>query len=305
MGTTLSLSGRVYNDAGELYGSGLTITLYNAATNAQVGSPLTPATGIWEFTGLDDTLTYKVEIRNGQSKRVVYCGTKQQLAELQVTGGVRFKNTLAIEGATSGASFSFSGNGSVGGTLGVTGKATLAGSADIAGGVNVTSGNITLAEAATVDGVDISAFKSAYDAHAANADGHHPKSHAHNGSDGSGTVAHSSLTGRTENDHHNKIHNHTSDAEGGTLNLTSYLLGPAANRRIQSGVTATTTGNNGYFTITFSPVFATTPHIVATFANEQGLAQCFISDVTTANARINYRNNNDGATLKFYWMAIG
>jgi hypothetical protein len=212
MGTTLNLSGRVYDDAGDLYGSGLTITLYNAATSGQVGDPLTPATGAWEFTGLDDTLTYRVEIRNGQSKRVIYCGTKQQLAELQVSGGVRFKNTLAIEGATSGAAFSFTGNGTVGGTLGVTGATTL-------NGLDVASGNITLATSATVDGVDISAFKSAYDTHAANVDGHHAKSHAHNGSDGSGTVAHSATTGRTENDHHNKVHNHTSTAEGGTLDL--------------------------------------------------------------------------------------
>jgi hypothetical protein len=38
------------------------------------------------------------------------------------------------------------------------------------------------------------------------ADDHHAKSHAHNGSDGSGTVAHSATTGIGVNDHHNRDH---------------------------------------------------------------------------------------------------
>jgi len=42
-------------------------------------------------------------------------------------------------------------------------------------------------------------------------DKHHNKSHAHDGVDGSGTVAHSDTTGRTENDHHNRKHNLYSD----------------------------------------------------------------------------------------------
>lgn len=45
------------------------------------------------------------------------------------------------------------------------------------------------------------------DTHAGNADAHHAESHAHNGVDGSGTVAHSATTGKTANDHHNQVHN--------------------------------------------------------------------------------------------------
>jgi hypothetical protein len=37
-------------------------------------------------------------------------------------------------------------------------------------------------------------------------DQHHPQVHAHDGGDGSGTVAHAATTGRTANDHHNQIH---------------------------------------------------------------------------------------------------
>ncbi len=59
-------------------------------------------------------------------------------------------------------------------------------------------------------------------AHAANADAHHAKAHAHDGTDGSGTVAHGSLTGVTADQHHAKLHaaDHVSggaDALSGTL----------------------------------------------------------------------------------------
>lgn len=42
--------------------------------------------------------------------------------------------------------------------------------------------------------------------HIEEADVHHATSHAHDGTDGSGTVAHSSTTGQTVNDHHAEIH---------------------------------------------------------------------------------------------------
>jgi hypothetical protein len=42
------------------------------------------------------------------------------------------------------------------------------------------------------------------------ANDHHAQSHAHNGVDGSGTVAHSDVTGKTANDHHPQSHSHAS-----------------------------------------------------------------------------------------------
>lgn len=46
---------------------------------------------------------------------------------------------------------------------------------------------------------------------------HHAKSHAHDGADGSGTVAHSAVTGQTANDHHAKSHGHDGVDGSGTV----------------------------------------------------------------------------------------
>lgn len=53
-------------------------------------------------------------------------------------------------------------------------------------------------------------------------DQHHAKSHAHDGADGSGTVAHSATTGQTANDHHAQAHaiggaDHTGTLDHGAL----------------------------------------------------------------------------------------
>ena len=57
-------------------------------------------------------------------------------------------------------------------------------------------------------------------------DQHHPQVHAHDGADGSGTVAHSATTGRTADDHHNQVHamdgsDHTGDLDPLYLRLDS------------------------------------------------------------------------------------
>ena len=66
------------------------------------------------------------------------------------------------------------------------------------------SGSVSLT--GTVDGVDIAV-------HAANINAHHNKAHAHNGADGSGTVAHSDTTGQGVNDHHAQLHNAASHSD--------------------------------------------------------------------------------------------
>ncbi len=48
-------------------------------------------------------------------------------------------------------------------------------------------------------------------------DQHHAKSHAHNGADGSGTVAHRDTTGQGIDDHHNKSHAHNGADGSGTV----------------------------------------------------------------------------------------
>lgn len=73
------------------------------------------------------------------------------------------------------------------------------------------------------------------------ADDHHNKSHAHDGADGSGTVAHSATTGQTANDHHNQAHaisgaDHTGTvaasqldfAEDADISTLSFGASPAA-----------------------------------------------------------------------------
>jgi hypothetical protein len=60
-------------------------------------------------------------------------------------------------------------------------------------------------------------------------DQHHPKSHAHDGVDGSGTVAHSATTGRTTDDHHAKSHAHDGVDGSGTV-AHGNLTGVSANQ---------------------------------------------------------------------------
>jgi hypothetical protein len=68
---------------------------------------------------------------------------------------------------------------------------------------------------------------------AVGADDHHAQSHAHNGVDGSGTVAHSDTTGQTADDHHAQLHA-ASHAAGGADEVLSipkwekYTVGFAA-----------------------------------------------------------------------------
>ncbi len=59
-------------------------------------------------------------------------------------------------------------------------------------------------------------------------DDHHAKSHAHDGVDGSGTVAHSATTGKTANDHHAQSHAHNGVDGSGTV-AHSDVTGKTAN----------------------------------------------------------------------------
>ena len=63
------------------------------------------------------------------------------------------------------------------------------------GGRNLV-GNLTVGFGYTIDGVDL-------DVHAGNADAHHPRIHAIDGSDHTGQLDHSSLSGLTDSNHHN------------------------------------------------------------------------------------------------------
>lgn len=58
-------------------------------------------------------------------------------------------------------------------------------------------------------------------------DQHHAQSHAHNGADGSGTVAHSATTGQTADDHHDESHA-ARHAENGADELDVAALGSGA-----------------------------------------------------------------------------
>lgn len=69
---------------------------------------------------------------------------------LDLTGAATFADSLAVAGAFTGAGFSFSGNGTIGGTLGVTGDVTL--SADIAAVNADFSGAVTVANGIAVTG---------------------------------------------------------------------------------------------------------------------------------------------------------
>lgn len=72
----------------------------------------------------------------------------------------------------------------------------------------------------------------------------HDKSHAHDGADGSGTVAHSATTGRTANDHHNQAHTDSDHSDGANVKASTLaglfkiaevdLSGAAANIDISS-----------------------------------------------------------------------
>jgi hypothetical protein len=62
---------------------------------------------------------------------------------------------------------------------------------------------------------------------AVGADDHHPKSHAHDGADGSGQVAHANTTGQGENDHHDKSHAHNgADGSGQVAHSDTTGQGP-------------------------------------------------------------------------------
>jgi len=77
------------------------------------------------------------------------------------------------------------------------------------------------------------------------ADDHHDKSHAHDGVDGSGTVAHADTTGRTENDHHDRQHALDSASDHtGTINDTQH--GNRAGGTLHPAVTPDPGGVNGF-----------------------------------------------------------
>jgi hypothetical protein len=181
----MDLQGKVFNELGNLYSGTLTVTLYNddtGATIAGVTNPVTTSNGTWSFTGLTNTVKYRVEVASGNYKRIIVPGKVQHI-DLQLTGN-----------------------------LDVNGTSNLAGNVTV-------GGNIVMAAGATVDGVDVSelaasvATDSELAAHAANA-----------------------------NAHHNKVHNHTSTAEGGTLNLLAESFVPVGDAVKGDGFASSTVG---------------------------------------------------------------
>jgi hypothetical protein len=200
----MDLQGKVYNELGNLYSGTLTVTLYNDDTGATitgVTNPVTTSNGTWSFTGLNDTVKYRVEVASGNYKRIIVPGKVQHI-DLQLTGN-----------------------------LDVNGTSNLAG--------NVTcGGNIVMGTGATVDGVDVSAL--AADAALA-----------------SDLATHAANV----NAHHNKVHTHTSDAEGGSLNLSAYAKG--TNIRVAGGrATISTNASPGtYNTISFPTAFSSAPAV--------------------------------------------
>ena len=94
-------------------------------------------------------------------------------------------------------------------------------------------------------------------------DDHHAKSHAHNGADGSGTVAHSDTTGQGVDDHHNSIHA-GSHAQGMADPVDhDTLLNFVANEHIDwtnTFQTLVTTGDGTFDTLTLTGGDITIPN---------------------------------------------
>jgi hypothetical protein len=239
----MDLQGKVYNELGNLYSGTLTVTLYNDDTGATitgVTNPVTTSNGTWSFSGLGDTVKYRVEVASGNYKRIIVPGKVQHI-DLQLTGN-----------------------------LDVNGTSNLAG--------NVTcGGNIVMGTGATVDGVDVSelaasvATDSELANHAANVDAHH-----------------------------NKVHNHTSDAEGGSLNLSAYAKG--TNMRVQGGSVNIGTEMYASATVNFNPAFGAAPGFVAipSFSLINGLR---VTSCTSTSATIVSDGSSSGGAI--YWVAVG
>jgi hypothetical protein len=169
----MDLQGKVYNELGNLYSGTLTVTLYNDDTGATitgVTNPVTTSNGTWSFSGLGDTVKYRVEVASGNYKRIIVPGKVQHI-DLQLTG-----------------------------TLDVNGNVTV-------------GGDIVMASGKKVDGVDISEL-------------------AANSATSAGLAAHAA----DPDAHHNKIHTHESDAEGGVL-----AIGQSAMASATSTVSTTST----------------------------------------------------------------
>jgi hypothetical protein len=81
-------------------------------------------------------------------------------------------------------------------------------------------------------------------------DDHHPQSHTHDGSDGSGSVDHGDLTGVTADQHHAKAHNHTVADGTGTVQhkdlggLDTNLAATSLHHTLGSGATQAAPGNH-------------------------------------------------------------
>jgi microcystin-dependent protein len=92
----MDLQGKVYNELGNLYSGTLTVTLYNDDTGATitgVTNPVTTSNGTWSFTGLTNTVKYRVEVASGNYKRIIVPGKVQFLdtvitGDLVVTGSI-------------------------------------------------------------------------------------------------------------------------------------------------------------------------------------------------------------------------
>jgi hypothetical protein len=87
-----------------------------------------------------------------------------------------------------------------------------------------------------------------------------PNPHAHNGTDGSGTVAHSATTGRTANDHHNQAHAIGGADHTGTLAHTALsAIGTNTHPQIDTHIADTTIHGGGGGSGTVTSVALTVP----------------------------------------------
>ena len=76
-----------------------------------------------------------------------------------------------------------------------------------------------------------------------------------------------------------------------------------ARQQIQSGNTGVIS-DGSYATITFSPAFASAPHVALGLTGVENLAgaDIWVSDKTTSSARI---NNSSGGVISTDWIAVG
>ena len=94
----------------------------------------------------------------------------------------------------------------------------------------------------------------------------------------------------------------------GSSKVTGLAKGTAAGdavarQQIQSGNTGVIY-DDSYATITFSPAFASAPHVALGLTGVENLAgaDIWVSDKTTSSARI---NNHSGGVISADWIAVG